>query len=513
MSFFPDVNAGDPFIPNAGLSNAVRHIVNALNGFQSDAIPAKNMSIIRVSVYNASNAAFSAGQAISIDLEGEIIHDAYPAVAYDEDLPCYGVCVSGATAGGISDCVLTGIAKVIISGGTASSYAKPVSGGTFETSDEEGFRIINISGGTSAVILMGDYVKTGDSNYAPGIGITITGGSNGDPETINANITGSGDIQVSGGSNGNPLVISYTGGGGGGGGDAFPVPAYNMLYTSGGLPESYGRAISFIVPVKAGTIGFWDEGGGAIGVYVSKDGTTRQQLINQEGYVAAADGYMRVSVYDDGQAPGECLSFFSPTGGIPLYKYSYNSHVSGISSVVTGGTAFVSLIGGNGTVKIVGDGNLSVDTNADGEIVLSVSGVTASAWTPYWGNYRTYYDTYHGQTVVELYSENIPGIGGTASGYIPSYGSFSPAFPSRVYVYAKIEADNSSNYAEVHVTVNYASMKVCAVKGSGVGVGGGLIIDVPAGMSINISKTNVKTGSEIGMVIYESGLDSRFAPE
>ncbi len=341
MGYFPDVNAGDPFIPNAGLSNAVRHIVNALNGFQSDAIPAKNMSIIRVSVYNASNAAFSAGQAISIDLEGEIIHDAYPAVAYDEDLPCFGVCVSGATAGGgISDCVLTGIANVIISGGTATSYAKPVSDGTFETSDDEGFRIINISGGTSAVILMGDYVKTGGSNYAPGIGITITGGTEGEPYKINANITGDGDnIVVSGGSAGNPLVISYIGSGGGG--SSFAVPPYSALSFGGGAPE-YGLGHTFILAVKAGAVGFYDDGGGAVGKWTNKAGTTSQYITGGTSYHATEDGWLRISVVDNGLAPGRCLGFYSPTGGFPLYKYGSFS-VSGIGYpdyiALAGGTA------------------------------------------------------------------------------------------------------------------------------------------------------------------------------
>ena len=33
MAFFPDVSPGDKFKPNALLSNNIRHIVNALNGF------------------------------------------------------------------------------------------------------------------------------------------------------------------------------------------------------------------------------------------------------------------------------------------------------------------------------------------------------------------------------------------------------------------------------------------------------------------------------------------------
>lgn len=59
---------------------------------------------------------------------------------------------------------------------------------------------------------------SGAAEYSQGIGITITGGTPGVPDKINANITGGTDISVTGGTNGNPLVISYTGGGGGGGG-------------------------------------------------------------------------------------------------------------------------------------------------------------------------------------------------------------------------------------------------------------------------------------------------------
>lgn len=122
----------------------------------------------------------------------------------------------------------------------------------------------------------------------------------------------------------------------------FDVPPYSQLYVSGGLSASqHGRAMTFIIPVKAGTIGFWDEGGGAVGVYTNKAGTTRYALTNQQGYVAQADGWMRISVYDDGSTPGECLSFFSPTGGVPLYKYGAASTTGGI-----GYPDYVALAGG-----------------------------------------------------------------------------------------------------------------------------------------------------------------------
>ena len=76
---------------------------------------------------------------------------------------------------------------------------------------------------------------SGAAEYDPGIGITITGGTPGVPEKINANITGGTDISVTGGTNGNPLVISYTGGGGGGGGGATGIGST----VSGGTASVY----------------------------------------------------------------------------------------------------------------------------------------------------------------------------------------------------------------------------------------------------------------------------------
>lgn len=149
---------------------------------------------------------------------------------------------------------------------------------------------------------------------------------------------GSNNVSITDGANGSK-VISVTGSTVGG---DFDVPPYNQLYASSGLSSDlYGRAMTFIIPVKAGTIGFWDEGGGAVGIYTNKAGTVRYALTNQQGYVAQSDGWMRISVYDDGSTPGECLRFFSPTGGVPLYKYGGASTTGGI-----GYPDYVALAGG-----------------------------------------------------------------------------------------------------------------------------------------------------------------------
>ena len=54
MSFYPDVSPGEPFAPNAKLSNDVRHLVNAAHGFQDCFQKGGSPGSVRVSVFNAT---------------------------------------------------------------------------------------------------------------------------------------------------------------------------------------------------------------------------------------------------------------------------------------------------------------------------------------------------------------------------------------------------------------------------------------------------------------------------
>ena len=130
------------------------------------------------------------------------------------------------------------------------------------------------------------------------------------------------------------------------------IPPYHALGVSGSAPDGLGH--TFILPVKGGTVGFWDEGGGAVGVWTNNDGTSTHVLVNKIPYTATEDGWIRISVIDDGTSDGECLSFFSATGGVPLYKYCAVSGGTG-SSGGGGGIGFpdYSLLGGS-TISISG---------------------------------------------------------------------------------------------------------------------------------------------------------------
>ena len=396
MAYYPDVHPGDDVENSAERENDIRHLLNNSNGFR-DGFNRAKLNSVRIPVWNLTPYTINAGALVYVVVTSDMCGDAFPVAPlnynpYDpqflyDDAP-FGVLEKTLKAKDTGSLVLSGTVEVSITAGTSGNFAKPVPTGGFERG-REGFRILHLnSAGTSAFILVGDYRMpdyqagsgidhaqlsggTISTNLVQGNGILIapvTGSTNGEL-SITSNISGGTDISVTGGTNGTPFVISYTGSGGGG--SEFYVPAYNKLSLSG-LPEnSYGHATTFIVRVKAGTVGFWDEGGGAACVYTDITGSTSYTLTNKQDYVAKADGYLRISVYDDGSTPGECLSFYSPTGGVPIYKYGFM--VSGIDATVSGGTAFVGLTGGTGSVRFVGENNITIYGNTNGEIVIKGS--------------------------------------------------------------------------------------------------------------------------------------------
>ena len=215
MGYWPDVNPGDTFQPNAKLENEIRHRLNALNGFGGGAIQAGNPGLIRVPVYNATSAVLQAGKAVSIDLSGVIAGDAYPAIVYSDSLPCYGVLMKDLNGGECGTCILSGLASVQIASTPATgNYATPGPGGVFVRGDE-GVPILNVSGGTSAVVMLGALKTSGggvDYDAGPGINSDLLSGG-----TISGNYIGVGNVSVTPviGSTNGQMKIECSGGGGG----------------------------------------------------------------------------------------------------------------------------------------------------------------------------------------------------------------------------------------------------------------------------------------------------------
>lgn len=214
MGFYGDVKPGDTFKPSAALENDVRHFLNRLNGFSGGPITAGNPGIIRIPVYNATSAALQVGKAVSIDISGIIANGCYPAIAYSDTMPCFGVLVKDLNPAEVGDCILSGLAVVQIASTPATgNYALPGTGGVFVRGNE-GVPILNVSE-TVAVVMLGN-VKTagGGVTYEAGLGIDsdlLSGG------TISGNYIGVGNVSVTPviGSTNGQMKIECSGGGGG----------------------------------------------------------------------------------------------------------------------------------------------------------------------------------------------------------------------------------------------------------------------------------------------------------
>lgn len=122
MAFFPDVSPGDKFKPNALLSNNVRRIVNALNGFNGKPVMATG-SMIRIQVYNDSGATLAAGTAVNFSEKGSLCGEAVPAIKLKDTEKPWGVLVNQLKSKGIGSCILCGPAQVTLSG--SGDYAAP----------------------------------------------------------------------------------------------------------------------------------------------------------------------------------------------------------------------------------------------------------------------------------------------------------------------------------------------------------------------------------------------------
>ena len=139
--------------------------------------------------------------------------------------------------------------------------------------------------------------------------------------TISGRYTGDGSkIQVQGN------TISWIGGATGGG---FKAPKYNLLNLGSsdtGIAAS-GLGTTYLVPVSNGS-SIWYQGTAEIAIWVPVEGseiTQRHDVPNtsNSAWSTTDDGYVRLTVFDDGTNAGGCLKLHVGANGVlPLHKYS-----------------------------------------------------------------------------------------------------------------------------------------------------------------------------------------------
>ena len=152
MSFYPDVSPGEPFAPNAKLSNDVRHLVNAAHGFQDCFQKGGSPGSVRVSVFNATEEPIPLNTAVVFTSDaprGEVL-PVKPATAGTTD---FGILLKTLAPNECGSCLLIGTATVTISGGTGN-YIKVGDARTFVRASSGSARILHVYE-DSAVILLG----------------------------------------------------------------------------------------------------------------------------------------------------------------------------------------------------------------------------------------------------------------------------------------------------------------------------------------------------------------------
>ena len=122
MAFFPDVNRGDIFKPNALLSNNIRHFLNALNGFDAKSVAATG-GMLRIQVYNCSKNLIKEGTAVNFPEENDMCENAVPAVPMTDPNKVWGVLINPLEPDQIGSCIICGPVKVKITG--TGTYAIP----------------------------------------------------------------------------------------------------------------------------------------------------------------------------------------------------------------------------------------------------------------------------------------------------------------------------------------------------------------------------------------------------
>lgn len=122
MAYFPDVTRGEPFKPNALLSNNLRRLVNTMNGFDAKPLAAGG-NMVRIQVYNNTGSTINVGTAVGFSANASMCGDAIPAEPLKDVAKPWGVTASRLESKAVGSCIISGPAAVKVSG--SGDFAAP----------------------------------------------------------------------------------------------------------------------------------------------------------------------------------------------------------------------------------------------------------------------------------------------------------------------------------------------------------------------------------------------------
>ena len=198
--------------------------------------------------------------------------------------------------------------------------------------------------------------------FIPSFGISITGGTNGQTHVIAADIEGDNTtISITPSSNPetpNKLIVSAIGGALG----EIGFPDYATLSAiPEGVPSpaaSVGIGTTFLLPAKANVaIKYYAPSGidcfAKFAPSVGVTGGTAHVLSNDTSFTPTVNGWVRISVLDDGAHQGECLRLYSGSSNqwadaFPLYRFGTFQNLTGDGTTIQVENGVISYIGGGG---------------------------------------------------------------------------------------------------------------------------------------------------------------------
>ena len=152
MAFYPDVHPGERARRTAAEENAIRHILNAGDGFSDRSAGLGKSRSICVSIYNATEEEIPAGFAVRIS--GNASAEPFPVRQVESGYTgFYGVVKTPLAPYAVGSMVVSGVA--ILNQAVDKSHAAPSVDGWVGTDGGDGLFVLNPSTTERAIVLIG----------------------------------------------------------------------------------------------------------------------------------------------------------------------------------------------------------------------------------------------------------------------------------------------------------------------------------------------------------------------
>ena len=152
MAFYPDVHPGERARRTAAEENAIRHLLNAGDGFSDRSAGLGKSRSICVSIYNATEEEIPAGVAVRIS--GNAAAEPFPVRKVESGYNgFYGVLKTPLSPHAVGSMVVSGVA--ILNQAVGKSHAAPSVDGWVGTDGGDGLLVLNPSTTERAIVLIG----------------------------------------------------------------------------------------------------------------------------------------------------------------------------------------------------------------------------------------------------------------------------------------------------------------------------------------------------------------------